>query len=128
VGDRPAGETQLSRAPRRSERDPADQPTRRSPAATPISSSIGEAMRSRLENPRQRYRIGPRPPPQSLERGSSVTNNSLAANQRPNISLIDRRHCSARRVPSRVPSTPPCRKRQSTARPIDSNKPYQRRH
>ena len=30
--------------------------------------------------------------PQSLERGSSVTNNSLAANQRPHISLIDRRH------------------------------------
>jgi hypothetical protein len=31
-----------------------------------------------------------------------VTNNSLAANQRPNISLIDRRLCDARRVPYRV--------------------------
>ena len=30
--------------------------------------------------------------PQCLERGSSVTYNSLAANQRPHISLIDRRH------------------------------------
>jgi len=31
-----------------------------------------------------------------------VTNNSLAANQRPNISLIDRRLSVARRVPCRV--------------------------
>jgi len=55
-----------------------------------------------------------------------VTNNSLAAIQRPNISLIDRRHSSARRVPSRVrfTSTLPCW--QKTARPIDRCKPYQR--
>jgi len=39
---------------------------------------------------------------QTLERGSSVTNHSLAANQRPNISVIDRRLCVARRVPYRV--------------------------
>ena len=32
------------------------------------------------------------PAPQILERGSSVTHNSLVANQRPHISLIDRRH------------------------------------
>jgi hypothetical protein len=32
------------------------------------------------------------PASQSLERGSSVTHNSLEANQRPHISLIDRRH------------------------------------
>jgi hypothetical protein len=32
------------------------------------------------------------PAPQLLERGSSVTHNSLVANQRPHISLIDRRH------------------------------------
>ena len=37
-----------------------------------------------------------------------MTNNSLAASQRPYISLIDRRHSSARRVPYRVRSTPPC--------------------
>ena len=33
-----------------------------------------------------------RPATQILERGSSVTHNSLVANQRPHISLIDRRH------------------------------------
>jgi hypothetical protein len=54
--------------------------------------SIGEVARSRSENPRQRYWIASAATPQSLERGSSVTNNSLAANQRPHISLIDRRH------------------------------------
>ena len=32
------------------------------------------------------------PAPQILERGSSVTHNSLEASQRPHISLIDRRH------------------------------------
>src|SRR5829696_1929839 len=32
------------------------------------------------------------PATQSLERGSSVTHNSLVANQRAHISLIDRRH------------------------------------
>jgi hypothetical protein len=39
-----------------------------------------------------RYWIAIAATPQRLERGSSVTNNSLAANQRPHISLIDRRH------------------------------------
>jgi len=56
-----------------------------------------------------------------------VTNNSLAANQRPNISLIDRRHSSARRVPSRVQILTTLPRRQNTARPIDRCKPYQRR-
>ena len=55
-------------------------------------SSIGEVTRSRLENPRADYWIAIAATPQTLERGSSVTNNSLAANQRPHISLIDRRH------------------------------------
>jgi hypothetical protein len=36
------------------------------------------------------------------ERGGSVTNNSLAASQRPDISLIDRRHSDARRVRYRL--------------------------
>ena len=60
-------------------------------------------MRTRLENPRWHV-IDPvlGPAPQILERGSSVTNNSLAAIQRPNISLIDRRLSVARRVPCRV--------------------------
>ena len=60
-------------------------------------------MRTRLENPRWNV-IDPvlGPAPQILERGSAVTNNSLAANQRPNISLIDRRLSGARRVPYRV--------------------------
>ena len=61
--------------------------------------------------------IGPR------ER-ASVTNNRLAANQRPNISLIDRRHSSARRVPSRVRSASHCRERRETARPIDGKKSH----
>jgi len=55
-----------------------------------------------------------------------VTNNSLAANQRPNISLIDRRHSSARRVPFRVQILTTLPRRQNTARPIDRCKPYQR--
>jgi len=43
-----------------------------------------------------------KPASQSLERGSSVTHNSLDATQRAHISLIDRRHTRPRRVPYRA--------------------------
>src|SRR3990172_8931207 len=84
----------------------------------------------RLENPRWNV-IDPvlGPAPQILERGSSVTNNSLAANQRPNISLIDRRLSVARRVPYRVrlDSNKTClARKQGAASPLDTGKPYQR--
>jgi hypothetical protein len=42
------------------------------------------------------------PASQSLERGSSVTHNSLEANQRPHISLIDRRHFDHAALPIRL--------------------------
>src|SRR3972149_2569180 len=84
----------------------------------------------RLENPRWNV-IDPvlGPAPQILERGSSVTNNSLAANQRPNISLIDRRLSVARRVPYRVrfTSNKTCSARkQGASSLLDTGKPYQR--
>jgi len=58
-----------------------------------------------------------------------VTNNSLAANQRPNISLIDRRLSVARRVPYRVRFNVKTMlgKKQETSLPLDTVKPYQRR-
>lgn len=55
-----------------------------------------------------------------------MTNHSLAASQRPNISLIDRRLSDARRVPYRVRTFTTMPRGQKTARPIDSCKPYQR--
>ena len=42
------------------------------------------------------------PAPQHLERGSSVTHNSLVASQRPHISLIDRRHFDDAALPIRT--------------------------
>ena len=61
------------------------------------------------------------PAPQILERGSSVTHNSLEASQRPHISLIDRRHFDYGRVAHRVPHR--CTrcayvKREAIARPL----------
>jgi len=41
------------------------------------------------------------PATQILERGSSVTHNSLVASQRPHISLIDRRHFDDAALPMR---------------------------
>jgi hypothetical protein len=41
------------------------------------------------------------PATQILERGSSVTHNSLVASQRPHISLIDRRHSDDAALPMR---------------------------
>ena len=58
-----------------------------------------------------------------------MTNNSLAANQRPNISLIDRRLCDARRVPYRVRfnGKKTCwAKKQGASSPLDTGKSYQR--
>jgi Mg-chelatase subunit ChlI len=48
-------------------------------------------VRSRQENPRRTLLDQARLTPQLLDRGSSVTHNSLVANQRTHISLIDRR-------------------------------------
>jgi hypothetical protein len=122
LGARPAGQTALSEAqPRRTER-------RFAPEIDPHN-PIGDAVRSRLENPRWHV-IDPTygSAPQSLERGSSVTNNSLAASQRPNISLIDRRLSDARRVPYRVRFNVKNARREKagTASPLDRGKPYQR--
>ena len=58
-----------------------------------------------------------------------MTNNSLAATQRPNISLIDRRLSVARRVPYRVrfTSKKTClARKQGASSPLDTGKPYQR--
>ena len=58
-----------------------------------------------------------------------MTNNSLAANQRPNISLIDRRLSGARRVPYRVrfDSKKTClARKQGATSLLDTGKPYQR--
>ena len=87
VGHRAAGQTGLMASITRNEQ------TRKETTHPQIpNSSIGEVVRSRLENPRQTLLDRIAATPQSLERGSSMTNNSLAANQRPHISLIDRRH------------------------------------
>ena len=57
-----------------------------------------------------------------------MTNNSLAASQRPYISLIDRRLSVARRVPYRVRFNVKTMlgKKQETSLPLDTVKPYQR--
>ena len=57
-----------------------------------------------------------------------MTNNSLAASQRPNISLIDRRLSGARRVPYRVRFNVKSMlgKKQEASLPLDRDKPYQR--
>jgi hypothetical protein len=57
-----------------------------------------------------------------------VTHNSLAANQRPNISLIDRRHFDDAALPIRISELYNWRlcKRQGGHSPLDSFKPYQR--
>jgi transposase len=57
---------------------------------------------ARLENPRGTLLIRHTPATQTLARGSSVTHNSLEANQRPHISLIDRRHQAPLRCPKSV--------------------------
>ena len=61
------------------------------------------------------------PAPQNLERGSSVTHNSLVANQRPHISLIDRRHFDDAALPIgmsvRLPTSAYV-KRNAVARPL----------
>jgi hypothetical protein len=69
-----------------------------------------------------------KPASQSLERGSSVTHNSLAATQRPNISLIDRRSRWPRRVPyrARVANHHAAPGAAGKTSPLDSMKPYQR--
>jgi hypothetical protein len=60
-----------------------------------------------------------------------VTHNSLVANQRAHISLIDRRHLRPRRVPHRAIQLLTFMRYaeawQETSRAIDSIKPYQRR-
>jgi hypothetical protein len=60
-----------------------------------------------------------------------VTHNSLVANQRAHISLIDRRHLRPRRVPHRAIQLKDMKAAAfagaGTARAIDSVKPYQRR-
>ena len=58
-----------------------------------------------------------------------MTNNSLAASQRPYISLIDRRLSDARRVPYRVRfNGKTClARKQGSSSPLDTFKPYQRR-
>ena len=65
-----------------------------------------------------------KPATQSLERASSVTHNSLAATQRAHISLIDRRHRWARRLPYRAAVVSAnARGRQDVFRPL-----YKRSH
>src|SRR5262249_30049430 len=73
-----------------------------------------------------------KPATQSLERGSSVTHNSLVAIQRAHISLIDRRHTRPRRVPYRASIQLLCRNpRQELLAPLTEqshiNVPVQRR-
>jgi hypothetical protein len=120
LGNQPAGQAQLSH-PRAAPSRPVVSPiTRRSFTHIQSSNSIGEVARSRLENPRRSLWIAIAATPQSLERGSSMTNNSLAANQRPHISLIDRRHRWARRLAYRVRSSPQCSRRQQLFRPLDN--------
>ena len=88
---------------------PSAQRERGVPDANEHPNPISDAVRTRWRILGGRYLSDPGPTPvvpgkahQTLERGSSVTNHSLAANQRPNISVNDRRLCSARRVPYRV--------------------------
>lgn len=67
------------------------------------------------------------PAPQHLERGSSVTHNSLEASQRPHISLIDRRHSRPRCVDQKAFCKGTNRTRGGWLHSLlDSIKPYQR--
>ena len=67
------------------------------------------------------------PAPQHLERGSSVTHNSLEASQRPHISLIYRRHSRPRCVDQKALCKGTNRTRGGWLHsPLDSIKPYQR--
>jgi hypothetical protein len=94
LGHRPAGEAHaLNRRTRRTK-----EPLARATNTRPLAN----AARPRLENPRGTLLIRHPPATKTLERGSSVTRNSLEATQRPHISLIDRRHHAPLRCPKGI--------------------------
>jgi hypothetical protein len=107
--------------------EPANLLFRRRPLALTVSlldrkrgaAAVGESSQSVIDPAM--------PATQGLERGSSVTHNSLVANQRAHISLIDRRHLRPRRVPYRAKRNFHARRIwQGHAHALDSVKPYQR--